>query len=112
MDLGDVSAGDRHPWRSQALITMSRVNTLDIKTRTLISIDRELLARAKSVARRQGISFAELCRRTLSRVVAEQSDELPTTRPWMQYIGCIGCIGGGSKDSSTVDQVVYGRDRP
>ena len=73
--------------------------------RTQISVDAALYARAKEVARRQGISLAELCRRSLEEAVARQ----PSDKPWMKYAGI---VEGGRDDSSTVDEVVYGRDRP
>jgi hypothetical protein len=73
--------------------------------RTQISFDAALYARAKEAARRQGISLAELCRRSLEQAIARH----PTDKPWMKYAGI---VEGDSKDSSTVDEVVYGRDRP
>jgi len=73
--------------------------------RTQISVDPELYAKAKEVARRQGISLAELCRRSLQKVVAVE----PSPKPWMKYRGV---IHGRSEDSTTVDEVVYGRDKP
>jgi hypothetical protein len=73
--------------------------------RTQISVDRALYARAKQVARRQGISVAELCRRGIAEVVARH----PSDQPWMKYAGI---IEGSADDSSSVDEVVYGRDRP
>ena len=73
--------------------------------RTQISVDAELYAKAKEVARRQGISLAELCRRSLEQAVAHQ----PSSRRWMKYAGI---IHGRREDSTTVDEVVYGRDKP
>jgi hypothetical protein len=73
--------------------------------RTQISVDAALYARAKEVARRMGISLAELCRRGLEEVVARQ----PSDKPWMAYAGK---IDGRPEDSSTVDEVVYGRTEP
>jgi hypothetical protein len=73
--------------------------------RTQISVDAALYAKAKEIARRQGISLAELCRRSLEQAVARQ----PSDKPWMRYAGI---VEGNPEDSSTVDQVVYGRDRP
>ena len=71
--------------------------------RTQISVDADLYARGKKVARRMGISVAELCRRGLEVVVSQQ----PTDKPWMAFKGR---IDGRPEDSSTVDAVVYGRD--
>ncbi len=73
--------------------------------RTQISVDSDLYAKAKQVARRMGISLAELCRRSLEEVVARQ----PSEKPWMAYAGT---IEGRPDDSSTVDEVVYGRAAP
>jgi hypothetical protein len=73
--------------------------------RTQISVDRALYMRAKAVARREGISVAELCRRGIEQVVASQ----PSDKPWMKYAGI---VHGRAEDSSSVDEVVYGRDQP
>jgi hypothetical protein len=73
--------------------------------RTQISVDPRLYSRAKAVARRMGISLAELCRRGLEEAVARQ----PSDKPWMAYAGV---IEGRPEDSSTVDEVVYGRAEP
>jgi hypothetical protein len=74
--------------------------------RTQISVDQSLYAKAKEVARRQGISLAELCRRSLAEAVARAPS---TKQPWM---GLAGSIEGMPRDSSTVDEVVYGRAEP
>ncbi len=73
--------------------------------RTQISVDEELYERAKTLAKREGISLAELCRRSLREAVARS----PSDKPWMAYAGT---IEGHEDDSSTVDEVVYGRDAP
>ncbi len=73
--------------------------------RTQISVDEDLYRRAKTVARRQGISLAELCRRALQEAVARQ----PSDKPWMAFAGI---IEGDEGDSCTVDDVVYGREAP
>lgn len=73
--------------------------------RTQISVDADLYARAKLVARRMGISLAELCRRGLEESVARQ----PSDKPWMVFAGR---IEGRAQDSATVDEVVYGRAEP
>ena len=64
-----------------------------------------MYTRAKAVARRMGISVAELCRRGLQETIARQ----PTSKPWMAYAGI---VEGRPEDSSTVDEVVYGRFEP
>jgi hypothetical protein len=73
--------------------------------RTQISVDEALYRRAKHVAKRRGISIAELCRRGLEAVVAEE----PTDKPWMAFAGI---ADGDDTDSSSVDDVVYGREAP
>ncbi|MEE8525386.1 MAG: CopG family transcriptional regulator [Thermoanaerobaculia bacterium] len=73
--------------------------------RTQISVDEDLYRRTKEIAKRYGISFAELCRRSLERVVASE----PSEKPWMAYAGI---FEGAEDDSDTVDEVVYGREAP
>lgn len=73
--------------------------------RTQISVDEELYERAKIVAKRRGISLAELCRRGLEEIVAKE----PSDKPWMVYSGI---IDGDENDSSTIDEVVYGGESP
>lgn len=73
--------------------------------RTQISVDEELYRRAKALARRQGISLAELCRRGLEEVVARE----PSDKPWMAFAGI---FSGSESDSESVDDVVYGREAP
>jgi hypothetical protein len=73
--------------------------------RTQISFDADLYERARTLARRQGISLAELCRRSLREVLVRQ----PSTRPWMRFAGI---VDGRPEDSATVDEVVYGRAEP
>lgn len=73
--------------------------------RTQISVDEELYKKAKELARRQGISLAELCRRSLREAVASQ----PADKPWMVYSGI---FEGDASDSASVDEVVYGREAP
>ena len=73
--------------------------------RTQISFDKALYVRAKRVAKRRGISLAELCRRSVAEAVAVEDTE----RPWMRYVGI---IDGEPDDSARVDEVVYGRQSP
>jgi post-segregation antitoxin (ccd killing protein) len=73
--------------------------------RTQVSVDVDVYARAKAVARRMGISVAELVRRGLQETIARE----PTSKPWMAYAGI---LEGRPEDSSTVDEVVYGRSQP
>ena len=71
--------------------------------RTQISLEPELYDRAKSLARLQGISFAELCRRSLARSLSLG----PNDDPWMAFIGA---LEGRPDDSRSVDEVFYGRE--
>jgi len=73
--------------------------------RTQISVDEVLYRRAKLVARRRGISLAELCRRSLEETVSRE----PSDKPWMAYAGI---LDGSPTDSESVDDVVYGREAP
>lgn len=73
--------------------------------RTQISFDEDLFVRAKQLARQQGISLSELCRRSLAERLARE----PGDKPWTAYAGM---FEGRPDDSTTVDEVVYGRERP
>ncbi len=73
--------------------------------RTQISFDKPLYDRAKRAAKRQGVSLAELCRRSVAEAVGRDD----TGHPWMSYIGI---VDGDRNDSASVDDVVYGRDAP
>jgi hypothetical protein len=73
--------------------------------RTQISVDEATYQRAKEVARRKGISLAELCRRSLAEVLARE----PADHPWMEYAGI---LEGDPGDSESVDAVVYDREKP
>lgn len=73
--------------------------------RTQISVDEKTYERAKVIAKRRGISLAELVRRGLEETMARE----PADQPWMVYAGV---IDGDEDDSSTVDEVVYGREAP
>jgi hypothetical protein len=74
--------------------------------RTQISVDADLYAKAKEVARRQRISLVELCRRSLAEALARMPN---TKQPWMSLAGS---NEGSPDDSATVDEVVYGRKEP
>ena len=73
--------------------------------RTQVSLGPELYERAKALARQQGISFAELCRRSLDEAVSQ----VPSDRPWMSFVGV---LDGQRDDSCIVDEIVYGRESP
>ncbi len=71
--------------------------------RAQVSLDPELYERAKSLARLQGISLAELCRRSLYHSLSQA----PNDHPWMTFVGT---LEGHPDDSRSVDEVLYGRD--
>jgi len=73
----------------------------DNMIRTQISLDDQDYELARREAADLGISFAELVRRALRRV-------LPTPREpaWMRYAGCVQ--SGDAHSSETIDDVVYG----
>lgn len=73
--------------------------------RTQISVDADTYNRAKEVARRRGISLAELCRRALEEILARE----PASKPWMEYAGR---FDGNPEDSTSVDAVLYDRETP
>jgi hypothetical protein len=74
--------------------------------RTQVSLEEEMYREAKREARRQGISFAELCRRALAQVLGHRALKDP-------YMGYAGAIESGDEDASrSVDEVVYGRRKP
>lgn len=74
--------------------------------RTQVSLDKDLYRAARQEAKRRGISFAELCRRALAGMVRGNGEE----HPWLRYLGCLD--SGDPRSSQTVDEVVYGRERP
>lgn len=74
--------------------------------RTQVSLQKDLYRNAQKEAKRRGISFAELCRRALRAMVGENGKE----QPWMRFAGCLD--SGDPRASQTVDEVVYGRERP
>lgn len=77
----------------------------DNMIRTQVSFDRDFYIRAKAVARRQGISLAELCRRGLEKLLARE----PSDKPWMAFAGL---LEGDFDDSASIDSVVYDRESP
>lgn len=93
------------PGKSSVLAHVISVRYDDNMIRTQISVDEELYRRAKGLARRDGISLAELCRRSLQAAVAKQ----PSEKPWMAFAGI---VEGSPSDSEAVDDVVYGRETP
>ena len=69
--------------------------------RTQISLSQQEFEAAKEEARRLGISFAELVRRSLRRVVS-----VDESKPWMRYAGFVE--SGDSRSSESIDELVYG----
>lgn len=74
--------------------------------RTQISLEPDMYEEAKKEAKRQGISFAELVRRALGLALCHRRGE----RPWMRFAGAIDLAD--PEASRSVDDVVYGRERP
>ena len=62
-------------------------------------------ARAREAAHRQGISLAELCRRSLAETLSREA----ACHPWTAWVGI---LEGTPEDSASVDRVVYGRESP
>ena len=69
--------------------------------RTQISLTEEEYEAAKSEAKRLGISFAELLRRSL-----RTSLNLDESQPWMRYAGMVET--GDPESSRKIDELVYG----
>jgi hypothetical protein len=80
--------------------------------RTQVSFDKKTYEAAKEEARKRGISFAELCRRAIARILADgvaKEGGPESSRPWMRLAGLLE-----SRDpeaSRSVDAVVYGTQR-
>lgn len=74
--------------------------------RTQISFDPELYREAKRVAKDRGVSLAELCRVGLRSVLGREESQAP----WMKYVGMF--TSDDDRTSETIDEVVYGRERP
>jgi hypothetical protein len=74
--------------------------------RTQVSLDEEMYKEALKEAKRQRISFAEFCRRALAHALRHRGEK----RPFMRFAGTIE--NAGRDASQSVDDVVYGRERP
>lgn len=70
--------------------------------RTQISLRDEEYAAAKQEAARQGISLAELLRRSLRELLPVGDQP-----PWMRFAGAVQ--SGDPESSRRIDEVVYGR---
>jgi hypothetical protein len=73
------------------------------RNRITISLDETTLKRVKELAKRDGISFADFCRRGIAAYVNRHSAE----KPWMHDIGV---LEGDADGSAEVDAIVYGRE--
>jgi hypothetical protein len=79
----------------------------DNMIRTQISLDEGAYRAAKEEAKRQGVSLAEVLRRSVAVTLNERRG---SRHPWMRWAGALA--SGDRKSSRTVDEVVYGRPRP
>lgn len=70
--------------------------------RTQISLTEEEYLTAKQEAKRLGISFAELLRRSLRSVITPDN-----SKPWMRYAGMVE--SGDSRSSQRIDELIYGQ---
>lgn len=70
--------------------------------RTQISLAKEEYEAAKREAKRQGISLAELLRRSLREMLP-----VDESKPWMRYAGMIE--SGDTDSSQRIDAIVYGQ---
>ena len=70
--------------------------------RTQISLSGREYEAAKREAKRQGISLAELLRRSLRELLP-----VDESRPWMRYAGIIET--SDPRSSRKIDDVVYGQ---
>lgn len=78
--------------------------------RTQISLTAKDYTEAKAESRRQGISLAEFMRRALVTALAPRRKKEWREKPWLRWAGAFN--SGDPKASRTVDEVVYGSDRP
>ena len=69
--------------------------------RTQISLSEAEYEAAKREAARLGISFAELLRRSLRKIVP-----VDESKPWMRYAGMVE--SGDPESSRHIDDIVYG----
>ena len=74
--------------------------------RTQVSLEEKTYREARSEAKRQGVSFAEFCRRALDAALRHRGGE----KAWMRFSGAIDAPIPDA--SQSVDEVLYTRDRP
>ena len=83
----------------------------DDMVRTQISFDSEEYERARTLAKKRGISLAELCRRGLREAAARENRASSDPRkPWMRHAGTLA--SGDERASESVDTIVYDRLEP
>ena len=70
--------------------------------RTQISLSPFEYKCAKKTARLQGVSLAELLRRSLRAILPVRRD-----KPWMKYVGLVA--SGNPRSSQEIDDVIYGQ---
>ena len=75
--------------------------------RTTIRLPDELDARVRAEAVRQGISKAELVRRSLVAVLSGVDEASHGNDPWRELAGFGSC--GNSSEEAQIDAVVYRR---
>lgn len=69
--------------------------------RTQISLSEDEYAAAKREAQRQGISLAELLRRSLRTILS-----VDESKPWMRWAGMVA--SGDPQSSQRIDDLIYG----
>jgi len=74
--------------------------------RTQVSLEEKMYREAQREAKRRGVSFAEFCRRAIATALRHRKPD----RPWMRFAGTLSSGDPGA--SRSVDEVVYGRERP
>ncbi len=74
----------------------------DNMIRTQISLESEVYEEAKLYAAESGISLAEFCRQSVTEQLVKYRKSGPIAR-------FVGIYDGDPNDSSTVDEVVYGK---
>lgn len=70
--------------------------------RTQISLSELEYQQAKKEARKQGISLAELLRRSLRSILPPSQE-----KPWMRFAGLVE--SGNPKSSQQIDDLIYGQ---
>ncbi|OGQ07750.1 MAG: hypothetical protein A3G32_03135 [Deltaproteobacteria bacterium RIFCSPLOWO2_12_FULL_40_28] len=70
--------------------------------RTQISLNKEEYQMAKIEAKRQGLSLAELLRRSLRNFLP-----ISKNKPWMKFVGFVE--SGNSCSSQNIDNIIYGQ---